>query len=390
MSTGPVDTSVSLPGPVAPKVPALAPPDRRADVEAKHVQVAAIIKETQVDGLLVLDPENVAWLTGGLTPWSILAPTELPALYYNPDQRWLVSCNIDSQRLFDEEISGLGFQLKEWPWYWGRQQLLADICTGRKIATDRPLADCTVVGEQLRQLRRVLTPQEITIYRELGRLVSHALEASCRSVVRDQTEQEVAGQVAHRLLHRGVEALTIEVAADGRSRRYRRCAPTTAKVQQYCVVQATGRQAGLVATASRSMSFGPPPEDFRKEHDNVSKVTATYIAASWPDGVLHEILASGRRIYQICGLEHDWRLDTAGSVTGRSYVELPLTPQTTDLLRAGWALRWRASAGAAVSCDTYVVTAEGPKPVTSMGHNWPQKRIKIQGGSLGRPDILQR
>jgi hypothetical protein len=53
-------------------------------------------------------------------------------------------------------------------------------------------------------------------------------------------------------------------------------------------------------------------------------------------------------------------------------------------------LRWRATAGAAVSCDTYVVTAEGPRSVTSMGHNWPQKRIKIQGGSLGRPDILQR
>jgi Xaa-Pro aminopeptidase len=301
-----------------------------------------------------------------------------------------VACNIDSQRLFDEEIGGLGFQLKEWPWYWGRQQLLADICSGRKIACDRPLADCLVVGEQLRQLRRVLTAQEITTYRELGRVVGHALEATCRGIMRDQTEQEVAGQLAHRLIHRGVEALAIEVAADGRSGRYHRCAPTTAKVQQFCLLQAVGRQAGLVATASRSISFGPPPEDFRKEHDTVCKVTATYIAASWPDGVLHEILSAGRRIYQICGFEHDFRLDTAGSVTGRSVVELPLTPQTTDLLKAGWALRWRASAGVAVSCDTYVVTAEGPKSVTGMGHNWPQKRIKIQGGSLARPDILQK
>jgi Xaa-Pro dipeptidase len=390
MSSGPVDTSVTLPEAVPPKVPTPTPPDRRADVDAKHVQVAAIIKETQVDGMLVLEPENVAWLTGGLTPYGILAPTELPALYYNPDQRWVVASNIDSQRFFDEEVNGLGFQLKEWPWHWGRQQLLADICSGRKIACDRPLADCIVVGEQLRQLRRVLTAQEITTYRELGRVISHALEATCRGVTRDQTEQEVAGQIAHRLIHRGVEALCIEVAADGRSRRYRRSAPTAAKVQQYCVVQATGRQSGLVATASRSLSFGAPPEDFRKEHDTVSKVTATYIAASWPDGVLHEILTAGRRIFQICGYEHDFRLDTAGSITGRSLSELPLTPQTTELVKAGWALRWRASAGAATSCDTYVVTAEGPKAVTSMGHNWPQKRIKIQGGSLARPDILQK
>jgi Xaa-Pro aminopeptidase len=392
MSSVPADSSISLPPPAkltATPAPAVIP-DRRADTEAKHVQVAAIIKESQVDGLLVLDPENVAWLTGGLTPWGILAPTELPALYYNPDQRWLLACNIDSQRLFDEEIAGLGFQLKEWQWHWGRQQLLADLCSGRKVACDRPMADCPVVGEQLRQLRRILTPLEITTYRELGRIISHALEAACRSVAREQTEQEVAGNVAHRLTHRGVEPLAIEVAADGRSGRYHRCGPTAAKVQQYCVVQATGRQAGLVATASRTMSFGPAPEELRKEHDAVSKVTATYIAASWPDGVPHEILAAGRRIYQICGYEHDWRFDMTGSVTGRSVAELPLNPQTTDLIKAGWGLRWRATAGAAVSCDTYVVTAEGPRSVTSMGHNWPQKRIKIQGGSLGRPDILQR
>lgn len=382
----PADTAASPVDAAAPRTA----PVRRADVDAKHTQIAAVIKDAACDGLLVLEPENVAWLTGGLTPWGILHPAELPALYFNPEQRWLLASNIDSQRLFDEEIDGLGFQLKEWTWHGGRQQLLADMCAGRKIACDRPLAECMVVGEQLRQLRRVLTSPEINTYRELGRIISHALEATCRTVAKDQTELEVAGHIAHRLLHRGVEGLAIEVAADGRSRSYRRCGPTSAKVQQYCVIQATGRQAGLVASASRAVSFGPPPEDFRKEHDTACKVTATYIAASWPDGVPKEILAAGRRIYQICGYEHDWRLDGPGGITGRSYQEAALTPQTTDLFQAGWALRWRASVGAAVSCDTYLVTAEGPRSVTSMAHNWPQKRIKIQGGNLARPEILQR
>lgn len=384
---------MSSPADTAASPAATAPPpgpERRTDIDAKHAQVAHVIREAGCDGLLVLEPENVGWLTGGLTPWGVITPTELPALYYNPDQRWLLACNIDTQRLFDEEINALGFQLKEWPWQWGRQQVLADICAGRKIACDRPLADCTVVGEQLRQLRRALTAAEASAYRDLGRVISHALEATCRTVAREQTELEVAGHVAHRLLHRGVESLAVEVAADGRSRRLRRSGPTAAKVQQYCVIQATGRQAGLVASASRSVSFGAPPEDFRKEHDTACKITATYIAASWPDGVPKEILAAGRRIYQICGYEHEWRLDGPGAVTGRSFQEVPLTPQTTDVFKAGWAIRWRASIGAAVSSDTYLISTEGPKAVTAMGHNWPQKRIKIQGGNLARPEILQR
>ncbi len=44
--------------------------------------------------------------------------------------RWLIAGNADSQRLFDEEIDGLGFQLKEWPWHWGRDRLLTELCHG--------------------------------------------------------------------------------------------------------------------------------------------------------------------------------------------------------------------------------------------------------------------
>ena len=65
---------------------------------------------------------------------------------------------MDTQRLFDEEIDGLGFLLKEWPWHWGRQQLLADLAQGRRLAADRPLPDCHDVAAELARLRRVLTP----------------------------------------------------------------------------------------------------------------------------------------------------------------------------------------------------------------------------------------
>ena len=40
-------------------------PDRRADVEAKQARVATLLQEAGCEGLLVLEPENFAWLTSG-------------------------------------------------------------------------------------------------------------------------------------------------------------------------------------------------------------------------------------------------------------------------------------------------------------------------------------
>ncbi len=381
---------MSVPVETSEVPPEASPPDRRADVEAKQALVAGLLRDANCDALLVLEPENFTWLTGGATAWGVLDPSDRPALFFTPEYRWLIASNVDSPRLFDEEIDGLGFQLKEWPWYWGRGQLLSDLGLNRQLACDRPHGDALFVGDVLRERRLLLTPFETDRLRQLGHTLSHALEAACRSLAVGQTEQEVAGHVSHRLMHRHVEPVAIEVAADGRSRRYRQGGFTTAPVQRHCVVSATGRQFGLHASASRSVCFGAPEADYLKEHDAASKVTASYIASSWGNGVVGEILTAGRRLYQITGFEHEWRLSAPGHLTGRAVVERPLTPGSADLLQVGWALTWRARVGAAASCDTYLVTPEGPKAMTAMGGQWTPKRIKIQGGTLSRPDILQR
>jgi Xaa-Pro dipeptidase len=363
--------------------------DRRTDLDAKQVRIANLLQEVGCEGLLVLDPDNFAWLASGAVARGVLNPAELPALYYSGDQRWVLAANVDSQRLFDEELDGLGFQLKEWPWHWSRDQLLADLCQGRSVACDRSLLNCKVVGPRLQQMRRAVTVYELACYHALGLIVSHALEATCRTMNPGESEREVAGQLAHRLLHRGAYAVNIEVAADGRSRPYRHCGFTATPVTRYCVLSATARKYGLCATAGRSVCFGPPDGEFRKEHDAACKVSATYVASTWPDAMPRQILSTGRRVYEVTGFEHEWRMSPQGFVTGHVPVELNLTPQTEELFQADWALTWRASVGAALSCDTFLVSEQGPRLVTPT-ELWPQKRIRIQGAEFFRPDLLLR
>src|SRR5438105_2722446 len=118
---------IALPPPSAPDFTVDVASDRRADVDSKQAWVASLLHEIECDGLLVLDSDNFAWLSSGAAARGILDPQELPLLYFSAEQRWVLASNADSQRLFDEELDGLGFQLKEWPWHWGREQLLADL-----------------------------------------------------------------------------------------------------------------------------------------------------------------------------------------------------------------------------------------------------------------------
>jgi Xaa-Pro aminopeptidase len=364
-------------------------PARRADIDAKQIKVAGLLEQTGCEGLLVLEPENFSWLTSGALPRGVLNPEDMPALYFSAEQRWLLAPNHLSQRLFDEEMDGLGFQLKEWPWHWGREQLLADLCQGRAVACDRVLGAAQDVAAQLRQMRRTLTSYEQACLLALGQLVSHALEATCRTMQPGETEREIAGQLAHRLLHRGAHTLHVGVAADGRSRLYRPFSFTSMPIQHYAVLTLTARKYGFCAMASRSVSFGAPDPTFRAEHNAACKIGATYLASTWPDAVPREILGAGRRVYQLTGHEHEWRLSPQGHLTGRAAVELPLGPQTEDLFQVGWAVTWHASVGAAVSCDTFLVTEEGPRVMTPT-ETWPLKRIRIQGADFLRPDILVR
>jgi Xaa-Pro aminopeptidase len=384
-------TEEPRPAPSAVDIPLSTPPERRSDIDAKHQRITALLRDARCDGLLILRPENFAWFTSGQPPRGVLDPQSSPALYVSAEGRWLLSSNADTQRIFDEEINGLGFQLKEWPWHWGRAPLLADLTqVGRKIACDDSYEGCQPIGAELIKLRQVMSLYEIACLRALGEAVAHTLEAAGRTLMREETEREVAGQIAHRLLRHGVQSLEISVAADGRTRTYRQPAWTATPIKEYCVLGVTARKYGLYVRASRAIAFGTIDPEFRRDHDAACKVSATYVASTWPDSVPRAILASGQRIYQHVGAEGEFYLAPQGHIIGRVPVETMFTPQVEELLQNNSAVCWTASIGTALSCDTFLITEDGPRALTTGGDRWPLKRIKIQGADFVRPDVLIR
>jgi Xaa-Pro aminopeptidase len=362
---------------------------RRAEIEAKQELIGSLLTDAGADGLLMLDPANVAWLCGAALHQGITDSSEWPAVFLVATQRWLVAGNADSQRLFDLYLDGLGFQLKEWQWHGGREKLLSELCVNRRMASDRLVSDCIPLGPALRRLRCLLTEPERGRLRDVGKDVVHAVEAVCRSIPAGQTEAETAGQVAHRMLRRGVTPVAVAVAADGRSGRHRRPGISDAVVRQNCVVTATGCRDGVHVSTARTVCLGPKSPTLRQQFDAACRVIAAQAAASRPGLPLTTALEAGRRTAAAPGFEHAWRDLAPGHVTGWQPVERPFGPGAAFNFETGWPIVWQAAVGEALCVDTFVVTADVSVCVTPV-EVWPMKRIHVRGQVLDLPDILVR
>ena len=270
-----------------------------------------------------------------------------------------------------------------------RADLLANLVAGRKVACDRPIPNLPQLSERLRPLIRALSPFEQQAYKELGRMLAHALEATARNVARGQPEEEVAGQLGHRLVHHGYEPVMLSVTADGRGAKYRRAGFTSAVVERTCVLQATAQRDGLHVTASRTVSFGPPPDDFRAEYDLAWRLAAIARALSRPGESVESAWLAWQAALAGTPYEFDWRLSQPGYGAGRFPAEELRRAGQHEPFAMGQPVVWQPRVGAAAVVDTVIVSATDPVTVTPP-EDWPFKRASIRGELFNVPEILVR
>src|SRR6185312_2182324 len=108
---------------------------RRADVEEKHRRVIAFLDHYGYDALVLGRADSVDWFTsGGDLARSMSSELSSVLLYINRASRAVISDNVQSARVFEEEVGGLGFQLKERPWYDDPTQVVAELGHHKKVA----------------------------------------------------------------------------------------------------------------------------------------------------------------------------------------------------------------------------------------------------------------
>ena len=386
--------------PEVPSIPALVDPaadhldpdvaTRRDEVEEKHRRVVAFLDGFGYDALVLTRADSIAWFTsGGDLGRNLGADGATVALFINRGSRAVLADNVQSARVFEEELAGLGFSLKERPWHVGDERVIAELTRSKRVATDGHHPGLACEAERLRILRSPLSTFERERLRDLGRALALAVEATCRNFLPGESEADVAGHLAHRLFREGVVPVDLRVAGDDRPARYRQPVCKNAPIRARATVTATGRRHGLCASVSRTVAFGPISAAVEADHTIASMVDASCIYFSRPGEPVAEVLRRARRIYEKMGRPHEWTLGYLGTMIGYAPNEGWLAPDGDQVFGTGQAVCWSPTVGSCRSEDTTVIDARGFEVVTE-AQNWPKVAVSVKGFNIDRPAILRR
>jgi Xaa-Pro aminopeptidase len=365
---------------------------RRADIEEKHSRIIRFLDENDYEAVVLGRADSLAWFTAGAElGQQMTGDAGCVQLFINHTSRAVLCDNVQSARVFEEEIAGLGFQLKERPWYSDSTPTVAHLAKNRRVASDGCRCGLALPDElaRLRDVRFPLTRLERQWLRELGRTLTLALEATARNFEPGETEADLAGHLAHRLLREGVVPVDLRVASDDRLARFRQPTHKAAPIHRHATIAAVGRRHGLCASATRSVAFGKADAALRKAHALATMIEATCIYFSRPGETVAGAFRRARRIYEKFGYPDEWALDYQGFIIGYEPRERILTPESPMLFRHGMPICWSPSIASARSEDTVVVDERGFEVVTD-AQRWPKLDVLVKGFSISRPGILER
>jgi len=139
---------------------------RREDIELKHERIRHFLAANEQDAVVLGRADSVAWFTaGGDLADGMTSDHGSVLLFINNGSRAVISDNVHSSRVFEEELAGLGFQLKERPWFDDPFRTVAELCHNKRIATDLGSTGCAHwrrEADPLRDLRgRLTTPRRV-------------------------------------------------------------------------------------------------------------------------------------------------------------------------------------------------------------------------------------
>ncbi|HEY2253339.1 MAG TPA: M24 family metallopeptidase, partial [Planctomycetaceae bacterium] len=297
--------------------------------------------------------------------------------------------NVDSKQLFDRQLGGMGFQLKQRAWHEGRSSLLEDLCRGRSVACDIAQPGTTDESAEMSQFRLPLTALECERLRKLGAIAAHAVEATARHIELGQTEAEIAGHLANRLFKHEVQPVSLRAVADGRGSAYRHWQYSENILKKWCFISAIVSRWGLFCGVTRSVVFGSPPDDIMIAFQQAGLLQATgmfFSQSGWP---LSTVWQKVRRIYEKQGVGEEWQSGDQADVTGYTASEVQLFPTSEFTLLPRMPVHWHPSVGPAQVGDTILVSDEGPELLTN-ANDWPLLYVTVKGKPVYVPDILVR
>ncbi len=347
------------------------------ETEQKLAKLRQFMSQNDIPAVVVRKQPNFSWLTGGGRGFIGLASeAACGSLVVTPNDAILVANSIECGRLVGEELPEKMFTYESVPWTEdGTIPAVFDRLCPNGYREDSQL------GAFFAEERTRLCSEEIERFRQLGRDVDQCMMEAARGVAPLTSEFEMAGRLSAAMWAKGLEPITMLIAADDRGKRVRHYVPTDAKAQNGLICSICARRGGLVASATRTIAF---QKGFAADYERLLEVEATAFNETTPGKSMGEVFQKICAAYDKIGMMEEWRRHHQGGLTGYLPREIRADKSTEHVVRLGEAYAWNPSCEGAKCEDTVLVTENGLEVLTA-GGGWPM--ISVYG--YQRPAVLK-
>ena len=350
------------------------------EVSRKLELIRQALTETGATSVRLKGTDWFAWATAGASNTVLLtAETGVAQVLVTAEDAWVLTDEIEAQRLEDEELSA-DFKLHVNPWAdaAARESFVREVTNEGKVISDRPIPHVEKrLPASLLHHKRVMMSSELERYRQVGRKASEAMTEVLTAAKPTWTEYQLAGAGAEALWARGLHPALTLVAGERRLPLYRHATATGEAIARVAMLVFCARGYGLYANLTRFVSFGTLPNKEAELHRHVREIEAQALNLCQPGTSLDAVYHTLAQAYEQHGYTNAIREHHQGGTTGYLAREIVATPTTTDTLVDGIPVAWNPSLSGAKIEDTFVILQDGKLENLTFDPNWPS--VEVEG-----------
>jgi len=370
--------------------------DREGEVAAKVGKVARFARDNGFGGVVLAAQHNFAWLTAGRTSRvDATRETGSGMLLVTADgRRFAIASTIESPRMRDEAVAGLGFEVLEYPWIDDRAdpaipvKVAARVAKGA-IATDIAAGAAKSVEPQIARLRSTLVKEEIGRYRTFGADAGHVFGELMRELEPGMTELDVARLVTSRMLEIGAFPNVLLVAADHRIAKYRHPVPTGTPWRKRLLVACCPEREGQVVAITRLAAAGGIEDDFRTRTRATGRVFGALLEATRSGATGADMFAAAAKGYAEAGYPNEELYHHQGGVIACRSREWVAHPASDAVAAPPQAFAWNPTVTGSKVEETVLLHEDDRLEFVTTSPGWPSFDVDVRGQRIAVPDVLE-
>ena len=353
----------------------------RSEVMEKLGRLQALLKERDLDAIILKKGANVAWAIAGRAHVPTTLELSCMDLVITHEGIEVITNKIEAERLIAEELSGIE-RVTVINWFEGRDSQLPQ---GERVGIDGPDQIRVNLSTEIETLRRDLNADEVARLRQISVDAAIALGDAMRDVKKGMSEFELAGLIARSCWEKELEPVVLLVAGEERLPKFRHPLPTTAPLGSRFMGVICARRKGLIASVTRIASFSKIDREVQNWYERLLDVERTFINESRVGAKLSDVVRAGVAEYRNQGFDsEEWTRHHQGGPTGYLPRDFPAHEKTEREITLHNALAWNPSGKGLKVEDTILSTPSGAEVLT-VDPEWPTQMVFERA----RPSLLE-